>query len=72
MKDCWALEPDSRPTFTSLEKQLSSYLESMASYVKLADAETRCYTGVGILQTNEGENCSVTKSPEPTVIETGV
>ena len=43
MKECWALKPESRPTFANLVKQLSSYLESMASYLKLADLGDECH-----------------------------
>lgn len=37
MKDCWSLKPESRPTFATLVQQLSNYLESMTSYVKLCN-----------------------------------
>lgn len=42
MKACWAFKSESRPTFTSLVKQLSVYLESMASYVTLTDLGNEC------------------------------
>ena len=37
MKSCWALTSTSRPTFADLVKQLSGYLEYIASYVILSD-----------------------------------
>ena len=49
MKDCWAVQPETRPTFADLVKQLSTYLESMANYLKLNNTNTELYLGVGIL-----------------------
>ena len=37
MKSCWELTSMSRPTFADLVKQLSAYLEYIASYVILSD-----------------------------------
>ena len=39
MKSCWALTSTSRPTFADLVKQLSGYLEYVASYVILSDVD---------------------------------
>ena len=48
MRDCWAVQPESRPTFADLVKQLSTCLESMATYLKLTNPDTELYSGVGI------------------------
>ena len=37
MTSCWVLTSVLRPTFADLVKQLSGYLESLASYVILSD-----------------------------------
>ena len=33
MLQCWELEPEKRPSFSSLVKSLSKFLESIAGYV---------------------------------------
>ena len=33
MHQCWELEPESRPSFSSLVKSLSKFLESIAGYI---------------------------------------
>ena len=33
MHQCWELEPENRPTFSSLVKSFSKFLESIAGYV---------------------------------------
>ena len=60
MKECWALKPESRPTFANLVKQLSSYLESMASYLKLADLGDECHGDVDMKSGDNGESSPVT------------
>ena len=37
MTSCWALTSVLRPTFADLVKQMSGYLECLASYVILSD-----------------------------------
>ena len=39
MNECWALESDLRPTFATLVKQLSAYLESISGYLELGDKD---------------------------------
>ena len=39
MESCWAVPSTSRPTFADLVKQLSGYLEYLASYVILSDVK---------------------------------
>ena len=55
MRDCWAVQPESRPTFADLVKQLSTYLESMATYLKLTNPNTKLYLGVGIQSSSDQE-----------------
>ena len=65
MRDCWALQPESRPTFANLVKQLSTLLsESMASYLKLTQPDTELHLGVGIQSTSDQEqnNMNVTQT----------
>ena len=33
MRQCWELEPESRPSFSSLVQSLSKFLESIAGYM---------------------------------------
>ena len=60
MKDCWALNSELRPAFAILVQNLSTYLESMASYVMLNDTDSHDYSGVGI------PSCNVEKNHSPT------
>ena len=55
MRDCWAVQPESRPTFAGLVKRLSAYLESMAAYLKLTNPNTEVYSGVGIQSSSDQE-----------------
>ena len=64
MRDCWALQPESRPTFADLVKQLSTHLESMASYLKLTEADTELHLRGCIQSTSDQEqdNMDVTQT----------
>ena len=68
MRDCWALQPESRPTFADLAKQLSAYLESMASYLKLIHFDTELYLGVGIKSASDQEQSNMDMTQTETVL----
>ena len=60
IKDCWALDSEIRPTFASLVTRLSSFLESMASYVVLNNSGSQNYSSVGIISS---DNVQKNRSP---------
>ena len=50
MLKCWEAVPDDRPTFKQLYKEISTYTESTAGYLKLE------YSAVEEAETNLGKN----------------
>ena len=52
---CWEIEPDKRPSFSTLVKTLSKSLEKMAGYLPIGafaglNEENTCYVHIGALK----------------------
>ena len=50
MRQCWEFKPESRPSFSSLVKSLSKFLESIAGYI-----DFNAFGGQGELKETEME-----------------
>ena len=57
---CWEMEPDRRPSFSTLVQTLSKSLEKMADYLHVGaftslSEEKTCYAHVGAIAENDCE-----------------
>ena len=66
---CWEMEPDKRPSFSTLVKTLSKSLEKMAGYLPVGafaglNEENTCYIHIGALKLAATSHKSSTEQAE--------